>query len=89
MVVWFGSSAGVALSSQYPQAKSAVAWVRAGWHVTVAYVIAYFFMIAVLGWHPDVPHRALTTMPDGARAAATMLAANDRHPEPRFASAVP
>jgi Na+/H+ antiporter NhaD/arsenite permease-like protein len=57
-MIWFGSSAGVALSTQYPEAKSAVAWLRAGWHVTVAYIIAYFFMIAVLGWHPDPDHRA-------------------------------
>ena len=52
-MIWFGSSAGVALSTQYPEAKSAVAWLRAGWHVTVAYIISYFFMVAVLGWHPD------------------------------------
>ena len=52
-MIWFGSSAGVALSTQYPEAKSAVAWLRAGWHVTVAYIIAYFFMVAVVGWHPD------------------------------------
>jgi Na+/H+ antiporter NhaD/arsenite permease-like protein len=88
-MIWFGSSAGVALSSQYPQAKSAVAWVRGGWHVTVAYVIAYFFMVAVLGWHPDVPHRAATKTPDGVRAAATMSAANDRRSETSYAPAVP
>jgi Na+/H+ antiporter NhaD/arsenite permease-like protein len=52
-MIWFGSSAGVALSTQYPEAKSAVAWLRAGWHVTVAYIISYFFMVAVIGWHPD------------------------------------
>ena len=52
-MIWFGSSAGVALSNQYPDAKSAVGWVRSGWHVTVAYIIAYFVMILVLGWHPD------------------------------------
>ncbi len=71
-MIWFGSSAGVALSSQYPQAKSAIAWVRVGWPVTVAYVLSYLFMIAMLGWHPDVLHRAATTTPDGVRAAATM-----------------
>ena len=58
-MIWFGSSAGVALSTQYPEAKSAVAWLRAGWHVTVAYIIAYFFMVAVVGWHPDPNHRAV------------------------------
>ena len=57
-MIWFGSSAGVALSTQDPEAKSAVAWLRAGWHVTVAYIIAYFFMVAVVGWHPDPNHRA-------------------------------
>ena len=56
-MIWFGSSAGVALSNQYPDAKSAVGWVRSGWHVTVAYIIAYFVMILVLGWHPDPPLR--------------------------------
>jgi len=52
-MIWFGSSAGVALSNQFPKAKSAVGWVRAGWHVTVAYIIAYFVMVMVLGWHAD------------------------------------
>jgi len=54
-MIWFGSSAGVALASQFPAARSAVAWVRGGWHVAVAYVIGFMFMLAVLGWHAD-PH---------------------------------
>ena len=57
-MIWFGSSAGVALSNQYPEAKSAIAWVRCGWHVTVAYIIAYFFMLAVVGWYPDASLRS-------------------------------
>jgi hypothetical protein len=57
--------------------------------VTVAYIISYFFMIAVVGWHPDVPHRAFTTTPDGVRAAATMLAANDRRSELSDAPSAP
>jgi hypothetical protein len=52
-MIWFGSSAGVALASQFPAARSAVAWVRGGWHVAVAYVIGFAFMLAVIGWHPD------------------------------------
>ena len=52
-MIWFGSSAGVALSNQYPEAKSAVAWVRSGWHVAFAYVISYLVMVAILGWHAD------------------------------------
>jgi hypothetical protein len=32
-VVWFGLSAGVPLSSLYPQARSARLWLRHRWHV--------------------------------------------------------
>ena len=62
-MIWFGSSAGVALSNQYPEAKSAVAWARCGWHVTVAYIIAYFVMVAVVGWHPDPSPRSSNVRP--------------------------
>ena len=57
-MVWFGSSAGVALSNMYPEAKSVGLWLRGGWHVAIAYVIGFFVMLSVLGWHPDPPHRA-------------------------------
>ena len=49
-MIWFGSSAGVALSNMYPEAKSVGLWLRHGWHVAVAYVIGFFVMLAVLGW---------------------------------------
>jgi len=62
-MIWFGSSAGVALSNMYPEAKSVGLWLRQGWHVTVAYVIGFFFMLAVLGWHPDAPHRKVAEQP--------------------------
>ena len=51
-MLWFGSSAGVAITSLYPQARSVVAWVRGGWHVAVAYVVGFFALLAVLGWQP-------------------------------------
>jgi Na+/H+ antiporter NhaD/arsenite permease-like protein len=54
-MIWFGSSAGVALSNMYPEAKSVGRWVSQGWPVAVAYVIGFFAMLAVLGWHPDAP----------------------------------
>jgi len=57
-MLWFGSSAGVALASMYPEARSAVQWLRHGWHVALAYVVGFFFMLAVLGWHPEPPHKA-------------------------------
>jgi hypothetical protein len=55
-MIWFGSSAGVALSNMYPEAKSVGLWVRKGWPVAVAYVIGFFVMLVILGWHPDLPH---------------------------------
>jgi Na+/H+ antiporter NhaD/arsenite permease-like protein len=56
-MIWFGSSAGVALSNQYAEAKSVGLWLRHGWHVAVAYVIGFFIMLAVIGWHPDIDQR--------------------------------
>jgi Na+/H+ antiporter NhaD/arsenite permease-like protein len=55
-MIWFGSSAGVALANMYPEAKSVGRWVGQGWPVAVAYVIGFFVMLAILGWHPDAPH---------------------------------
>ena len=57
-MIWFGSSAGVALSNMYPQAKSVGAWLRGGWHVAVGYVLGFMVLLAVLGWHPEAKHRA-------------------------------
>jgi Na+/H+ antiporter NhaD/arsenite permease-like protein len=56
-MIWFGSSAGVALSNMYPQARSVGLWLRHGWHVAVAYVIGFFVMLAMLGWGPHEPHK--------------------------------
>jgi Na+/H+ antiporter NhaD/arsenite permease-like protein len=50
---WFGSSAGVALSNQFPQTKSVALWLRHGWYVPVAYVGGFFAMLILIGWHPD------------------------------------
>jgi Na+/H+ antiporter NhaD/arsenite permease-like protein len=48
-MIWFGSSAGVALSNQYPEAKSVGLWLRHGWFVAVAYVGGFFAMLALVG----------------------------------------
>ncbi len=64
-MLWFGSSAGVALSNMFSQARSAAQWLRHGWHVAVAYVIGFFVMLALIGFHPDT----LTKGSAGADAA--------------------
>ena len=52
-MIWFGSSAGVALSHMSPEATSVGLWLRHGWHIAIAYVIGFLVMLALLGWHPD------------------------------------
>jgi hypothetical protein len=51
-MIWFGSSAGVAVAGLMPEARSSVRWIREGWPVAVAYVVGFFFMLALLGWNP-------------------------------------
>ena len=51
-MIWFGSSAGVALSNMYPEAKNVGRWLYHGWHVTIAYVLGFLVLLAVLGWEP-------------------------------------
>ena len=62
-MIWFGSSAGVALSNMYPEAKSVGRWLRHGWHVALAYVAGFFVMLAILGWNADAPHKKRVEMP--------------------------
>lgn len=71
-MIWFGSSAGVALSNMYPEAKSVGLWLRHGWHVALAYVIGFFVMLAIIGWHPDKDHKKRTEMPQPIAVAATI-----------------
>ena len=52
-MIWFGSSAGVALASMFPQARSVGSWLKGGWHVAVGYVIGFAVLLFTLGWHPD------------------------------------
>lgn len=56
-MLWFGSSAGVALSNLFPEARSAGQWLRHGWSIPVAYVAGFFVMLAVMGWEPHEPHK--------------------------------
>jgi Na+/H+ antiporter NhaD/arsenite permease-like protein len=56
-MLWFGSSAGVALSNLFPEMRSVVNYVKAGWIIIVAYVISFFIMLGIVGWNPHEPHR--------------------------------
>ena len=57
-MVWFGSSAGVALSNMYPEARSVGNWLIHGWHVALAYVVGFVIMLGLLGWNPQTTGNA-------------------------------
>lgn len=79
-MIWFGSSAGVALSNMYPQTKNTLAYIGKGWHVTVAYVIAFQIMIAIVGWNPHPTHaRGSADQAAQVRETETMNYASQIH----------
>ena len=56
-MLWFGSSAGVALSNLFPEAKSVGQWLRHGWFIAVGYAVGFFALLLTLGWHPHEKHK--------------------------------
>jgi Na+/H+ antiporter NhaD/arsenite permease-like protein len=69
-MMWFGSSAGVALANLFPEARSVGQWVRHGWAIPVGYVAGYLVMLAVVGWEPHEPHKGGAHAPPAAAAPA-------------------
>ena len=53
-MIWFGSSAGVAISNKFHESRSVFKWIKAGWHVTVAYILGFFILLFLMGWEPEV-----------------------------------
>jgi Na+/H+ antiporter NhaD/arsenite permease-like protein len=51
-MIWFGSSAGVAITNKFPESRNVILWVKNGWHVAVAYVIGFFVLYLTMGWEP-------------------------------------
>lgn len=52
-MIWFGSSAGVAITGKFHEARSVFAWLKSGWHVLVAYILGFFVLLFLLGWEPE------------------------------------
>jgi hypothetical protein len=44
----------------YPEAKNAGQWLRHGWHVAVAYIVAFMAMVMIVGWHPEPLNKGAT-----------------------------
>jgi Na+/H+ antiporter NhaD/arsenite permease-like protein len=51
-MIWFGSSAGVAITNKFPEARNVMLWLRKGWHVTLAYIVGFFVLLFFMGWEP-------------------------------------
>ena len=52
-MLWFGSSAGVAICGMYPEARSTGRWLGEGWLIVVGYVAGFAALMLTLGWRPD------------------------------------
>jgi Na+/H+ antiporter NhaD/arsenite permease-like protein len=52
-MMWFGSSAGVAITNKFPEARNVGTWLKHGWHVMLAYVVGFFVLYGTMGWHPS------------------------------------
>ena len=50
-MIWFGSSAGVAICNMFPEARSTGRWLREGWPIAVAYVAGFAALLLILGWN--------------------------------------
>ncbi|MGE5355496.1 MAG: citrate transporter [Deltaproteobacteria bacterium] len=63
-MIWFGSSAGVALSNMYPQTRNTVNYLKNGWYVILAYIFGFFVLLGIAGWNPHAPHKSDESQPE-------------------------
>ncbi len=81
-MIWFGSSAGVAITNKFPESRDVVQWVRKGWHVAAAYVIGFFVLYLVMGWEPadNKEHKIINHPKTGSPAGVKSKPANKTGP---------
>jgi Na+/H+ antiporter NhaD/arsenite permease-like protein len=60
-MIWFGSSAGVAITTKFHEARSVFKWIKSGWHIIVAYILGFFILLLTMGWEP-LPYKKKTGM---------------------------
>lgn len=52
-ITWFGSSAGVAVTNEFPEARNVVLWIRKSWYyIVLSYIIGFFVLYSIFGWEP-------------------------------------
>ncbi len=52
-MVWFGSSAGVAITNKFPEGRNVFQWLKNGWHIAPAYIIGFLALYLITGWNPS------------------------------------
>jgi Na+/H+ antiporter NhaD/arsenite permease-like protein len=56
-MIWFGSSAGVAITKDYPEARNTGKYLKEGWFVAVAYIIGFFVQHTLVPWEVPANHK--------------------------------
>lgn len=56
-MIWFGSSAGVAITNKFPEGRSVARWLKSGWWIAAAYVIGFLILLAIRGWEPVAQYK--------------------------------
>jgi Na+/H+ antiporter NhaD/arsenite permease-like protein len=77
-MIWFGSSAGVAITNKFPEGRDVIQWVKNGWHIAVAYVIGFFALYLIMGWEPadNKEHKVINCPVPGCPLGTKAEAAN-------------
>ncbi len=84
-MIWFGSSAGVAITNKFPEARNVGKWLKSGWHVSVAYVLGFFALLFLMGWEPaDNKEHKIKNCPVPGCPMANKPAENNIHGLIRF-----
>jgi len=76
-MMWFGSSAGVAVSNLFPEARSVGGWLKQGWFVPVGYVAGFLVLLLAQGWVPSATR---------AQAEGAAVEAAEHHVDPNAAA---
>ncbi len=81
-MIWFGSSAGVAITNKFPEARNVFLWVKNGWHVIVAFIIGFFTLYLVMGWEPtdNKEHKIINCPVPGCPMAVELRIVHHSYP---------
>lgn len=50
-MIWFGSSAGVAITTEFPNAANFVSWVRRSWFIPIGYILGFLSLCLLYSYH--------------------------------------